>query len=245
MLVYKYTRFILCCVHKLLKYPGNHALCQLLIVVLYANLAAILAILVVLYSIMKNQFLIVLLLTAGGFVLPVASQLGNATYRYEVKVLETPQGEVCPAAEQLERTRNEIRNETLTIIRERVLPPPAPTYECGGMSGWMRVTFINMTDPSQECPSGLALTTYSKRTCGRTTSAIHRCDSTLFSVGGMAYSRVCGRIIGYQFGNNYAFYPYLTGGTTIDSRYVDGVSLTHGAPGAREHMDVCCWSYSG
>ena len=82
---------------------------------------------------MKNQFLLVLLFTAGGFVLPAATQLGNATY--EPKVLETPQGVLCPGAEQLEMTRNIIRNETLTILRERVLPPPTtPTYECGG--GW-------------------------------------------------------------------------------------------------------------
>jgi len=141
---------------------------------------------------MKNQFLLGLLITAGGFVLPAATQLGNATY--EPKVLETPQGVVCPAAEQLKMTRNIIRNETLTILRERVLPPAptsaptGPTHGCGGTSGWTRVTFINMTDTSQQCPSGLALTSYSKRTCGRTSSAGNRCDSTSFSVGGMTYS---------------------------------------------------------
>ena len=185
-----------------------------------------------------SQFLVVLLFTAGSFVLPAATQLGNATH--EPKVLETPQGVVCPAAEQLENTRNIIRNELLITIRERVLPPP--TYECGGTSGWSRVVFINMTNTSQQCPSGLALTTYSKRTCGRTSSSSHRCDSTSFSVGGMAYSRVCGRVIGYQYGNNYAFYPYNhLGQTTIESRYVDGVSLTHGAPGGRQHI----WTFAG
>ena len=133
-------------------------------------------------------------------------------------------------------------------IRDRVLPPAptsapttAPTYECGGTSGWTRVTFINMTNTSQQCPSGLALTTYSKRTCGRTSSSGDRCDSTSFSVGGMAYSRVCGRIIGYQFGNTAAFYRYDQGlATTIESQYVDGVSLTHGAPGARQHI----WTFA-
>ena len=184
---------------------------------------------------MKNLLLLVLLFTVGGFVLPAAAQLGNATY--EPRVLETPQGEVCPAAEQLEMTRNVIRNELLVTIRERVLPP-APTYECGGTSGWTRVVFINMTNTSQQCPSGLALTTYSKRTCGRTSSSGQRCDSTSFSVGGMAYSRVCGRIIGYQFGNTHAFYSGQV--TTIESQYVDGVSLTHGAPGARQHI----WTFA-
>jgi len=170
-------------------------------------------------------------------VLPAAAQLGSATI--EARVLDTPQGVVCPAAEQLEMTRNEIRNELLTSIRERVLPQP--TYECGGTSGWTRVTFINMTNTSQQCPSGLTLTSYSKRTCGRTTSTGGTCDSTSFSVGGMTYSRVCGRIIGYQFGNTASFYAYNTRiNITIDSQYVSGVSLTHGAPGARQHI----WTFA-
>jgi len=182
---------------------------------------------------MRNQFLVVLLLTAGGFVFPAATQLGNATH--EAKVLETPQGVVCPAVEQLEMTRNAIRNETLIILREHVLPP-TPRHGCGG-SGWTRVTFINMTNTSQQCPSGLTLTTYSKRTCGSTSG----CHSTSFSVGGMAYSQVCGRTIGYQFGDTVAFYPYNGGiHTTIDSQYVDGISLTHGAPGARQHI----WTFA-
>ena len=50
--------------------------------------------------IVKNQFLLVLLFMVGGFVLPVAAQLGSATYG--ARVLGTPQGVVCPAAEQLE-----------------------------------------------------------------------------------------------------------------------------------------------
>ena len=89
---------------------------------------------------MKNQFLLVLLFTVRRFVLPAAAQLGNATY--EPRVLETPQGEVCPAAEQLEMTQNEIRNEVLVTIQERVLP-------CGG-TGWTHVVFINMTNTSQQ-----------------------------------------------------------------------------------------------
>ena len=155
-------------------------------------------------------------------------------------------------------TLNMIENEILTIIRERVsptaatsaptsaptsaatsAPTSAPTYECGGTSGWTRVTFINMTNTSQQCPSGLTLTTFSKRTCGRTNSTPHSCDSTSFSVGGMAYSRVCGRIIGYQYGLSLGFNDFNRG-TTIDSQYVGGVSLTHGTPGARQHI----WTFA-
>ena len=65
--------------------------------------------------------------------------------------------------------------------------------------GWRRVAFINMTDTSYNCPSGLSLASYSKRTCGRSHTTAG-CSSTTFSVGDLPYSNVCGRIEGYQFG---------------------------------------------
>ena len=48
------------------------------------------------------------------------------------------------------------------------------------------------------------------------------------------YSNVCGRVIGYQYGSTDAFIS----STSVDSRYVDGVSLTHGDP--RQHI----WTFA-
>jgi hypothetical protein len=48
---------------------------------------------------------------------------------------------------------------------------------------------------------------------------------------------VCGRIRGYQFGGTGAFgYDVMD----IDSYYVDGVSLTHGSAGSRQHI----WTFA-
>ena len=47
---------------------------------------------------------------------------------------------------------------------------------------------------------------------------------------------MCGRIRGYQFGGTVAFY-YTQG---IDGYYVDGVSLTHGGAGSRQHI----WTFA-
>ena len=44
--------------------------------------------------------------------------------------------------------------------------PPVTTLEQRGDSGWMRVVFLSMTDPSRNCPSGLKLTSHSRRNCG-------------------------------------------------------------------------------
>ena len=110
---------------------------------------------------------------------------------------------------------------------------------CKGVGGgWMRVTSINMTDTCHQCPSGL-------RTLSRS-SPPHRlcsinidnagCSSAVFPVEGVQYSRVCGKVIGYQQKTPDAFYS--RGQTSIDSYYVDGISLTHGHP--REHI----WTFA-
>ena len=48
---------------------------------------------------------------------------------------------------------------------------------------------------------------------------------------------MCGRIRGYQFGATVAFLHYAEG---IDSYYVDGISLTHGGAGSRQHI----WTFA-
>ena len=110
---------------------------------------------------------------------------------------------------------------------------------CGG-PGWRRVVFLNMTNTSHVCPTGLANTTYSRRTCGRAHSGTTSCSSTTFSVGGSQYSRVCGRALGYRYAVNAAFFGYNSNSQGIDSGYVCGLSLTHGAPGSRQHI----WTFA-
>ena len=111
-------------------------------------------------------------------------------------------------------------------------------YTCNGTPGWRRVVYIDMTNTSYDCPPGLHLTAYSKRTCGRSNPFRQSCSSAIFSVEGFEYSRVCGRIIGYQFGVNTAFEP--SEDYDIHEPYLDGVSLTHGPPSSREHI----WSFA-
>ena len=111
--------------------------------------------------------------------------------------------------------------------------------QCGG-PGWRRVVFLDFTNTSHLCPPGLKFTPYSRRTCGRAHSGSYNCSSTTFSVGGSQYSRVCGRALAYQWGQNAAFYGYHRRGQGIDGQYVDGLSLTHGAPGSRQHI----WTFA-
>ena len=111
---------------------------------------------------------------------------------------------------------------------------------CSGTGGWVRVVYLNMTDTNQQCPSAWTLQTRSsepRRVCGRDSSGAS-CKSVMYSTFGMNYSHVCGRVTGYQSGIPDAFY---NPSQTIEGYYADGVSLTHGSPGARQHI----WTFAG
>ena len=107
---------------------------------------------------------------------------------------------------------------------------------CNSTGGWMKVANLNMTDTNQQCPSGFRLITSPKRTCGTPGSG---CVSTTFPLNGVKYSKVCGKIIGYQYGRPDAFGPHYNFNEKIDNGYVDGVSLTHGQT-PRKHI----WTFA-
>ena len=105
---------------------------------------------------------------------------------------------------------------------------------CGSDEGWMRVAYLNMSDPNEKCPEGFRL--YEEngvRACGRPSTSSGSCLSTTYPSKGISYSQVCGKVIGYQFGKTYG-----TGSNHgIDGISMDGIILTHGNP--RSHI----WSF--
>ena len=132
----------------------------------------------------------------------------------------------CPSTEARQTTIERIQND----IKSRI---PMMARKCGdGL--WYRVAYFDMKDPTQHCPSTLReYTSNSVRVCGQpVTSSQRSCHSTLYTTG-RQYSKVCGRIIGYQYGSPDGF-----NGRTIDQPYVDGVSITYGTP--RNHI----WTYT-
>ena len=100
-----------------------------------------------------------------------------------------------------------------------------------------------MNSTSQECPSAFREITSPIRSCGRGSSGVG-CYSHILQTGDAQYSEVCGRIIGYQINSTDSF---NTGSSSINSSYVDGISLTYGNPrshiwtfaaGSNEHGDA-------
>jgi dynein heavy chain len=126
----------------------------------------------------------------------------------------------------------ELQNVALQNVRKihqyRSLLP-----QCGeGI--WYRVAHLNMTDPSQQCPSAWReYNTSQFRACGRPDSSGASRPSKVFPISHQ-YSRVCGRVIGIQIASPDAFHPTEI---NINGNYIDGVSITHGSP--RHHI----WSY--
>ena len=112
-------------------------------------------------------------------------------------------------------------------------------HTCGGTGGWRRAVYLDMTDPSMNCPSGWRETGYSKRTCGRATGGFS-CDSVTFPIpGGGEYSQVCGRIKAFQSGYTTGFRGFrLAGLNTTDDAYFTGVNIMHGSP--RQHI----WTFA-
>ena len=109
---------------------------------------------------------------------------------------------------------------------------------CSNITGWIRVANLNTSDETQQCPGEWTLQTYSsepRRLCGRGSSGAG-CLSAVYSTYGISYNHVCGRVIGYAYHSPDAFHNPQT----IEDRYMDGVSLTHGLPGARQHV----WTFA-
>ena len=71
---------------------------------------------------------------------------------------------------------------------------------CGNITGgWMRVTSLDMSQPSSKCPSSLCLKTTTPHTCRRCYNDAEKVPWATYDVG-VTYSHVCGRIIAYQVG---------------------------------------------
>ena len=106
--------------------------------------------------------------------------------------------------------------------------------DCGGnKGGWMRIADID-TSRGDACPSGW--NNYNSYCTGGLSAG---CHSAYFSTNSTSYSKVCGKVVGYQKGNMDAFYPsaYSTS-RSLDGVYVDGISITYGNP--RKHV----WTYA-
>ena len=137
----------------------------------------------------------------------------------------------CPSEEVRNMARQNLSQSVRVILGTR--QNSTLTHPCGS-GDWTRVAYLNMSDPLQQCPSTWRL--YSAngvRACGRRPTSV-LCDSHVY-VAQSRYSKVCGKIVGYQVGSTDVFSDRQL---PINQPYVDGVSLTYGYP--RRHI----WTFA-
>ena len=75
---------------------------------------------------------------------------------------------------------------------------------CDDKGGRMRVGYINMSESGATCPPGLTLHQYNNidhGLCSRPVSSSGSSASVFLSAYGIIYNKVCGRVIGYQYGS--------------------------------------------
>jgi len=109
--------------------------------------------------------------------------------------------------------------------------------DCGGIKGgWMKIADLN-TKSENACPGGW--TSYKSYCTGGQAAG---CYSTNFTTVSTSYSKICGKVLGYQQKTMDGFYPsayaygrvngYIpkTSSRSLDGVYVDGVSVTCGNP---------------
>ena len=184
---------------------------------------------------MNAWYQLVLLTLVAFAIVQAASQ---ETIAARTTIVEA--GQTCPTAEQRQALMDDINEE----VRVKLQNFPY-TMSCGGTTGWRRIAYLNMTDSSHECPGELVESMYSgKRLCGQHPTATASCTPATFSTNEREYTAVCGKIFGYQYGDTTAFGFYTANGASdtysIDTYYIDGVTVTHGSDGTREHI----WSFA-
>ena len=103
---------------------------------------------------------------------------------------------------------------------------------CGSGGGWTRLAYLDMSDASQNCPSGFRLyQSGGVRACGRPVTSSGSCASIQFPSNDISYSQLCGRVVGYQYNSPDAV---NSRSGNLNGEYVDGVCITRGSP--RQHV---------
>ena len=105
---------------------------------------------------------------------------------------------------------------------------------CASVDGaWHKIADSDIA-AGDECPSPWVKSSNSGVNFCIPASTSPGCYSVIYSTNGMSYQKVYGRASAYPKGSPDAF---AGAGTTIEGRYADGISITHGSP--RQHI----WTY--
>lgn len=129
---------------------------------------------------------------------------------------------------------------TLILCQFQHCPSTMASHVHGGSTGWTCIAYLNMTEPGQCCPSPWTqFRSGNKRVClWSIVSSGGSCDSVFYSnPQQQGYSKVCGRIIGYQYMeiHNIIMDSIAAGIVTLITTILMGSIAT------TIHFDLCWW----
>ena len=189
--------------------------------------------------------IVALALSVGCITQLVVSEQVCSNFCSSLGMLESNPGRSCADIYQINKAaRGMSRNywvNTTTGIQEVYCDME---LNCGGYKGgWMRIVDFDITR-GDKCPGEWRnITTPDDNTlyppipvC-RSLLSDAGCYSTNYSINGVKYSKVCGKVRGYHKGTTEALNE-VVGVHDIDGPYVDGISITLGQP--RKHV----WTYA-
>ena len=137
----------------------------------------------------------------------------------------------CPSDEDRQAALQRLHSITEQVLLNYGINP-----NCGP-GHWTQVFYLNVNNENQSCPGDWNSRTHqSVRGCGGSSRS---CQSAFSDEISISYNKVCGRLIGIGVDSPDAFYHRIST-VTVENNYLDGVSVTHGAPGSRTHI----WTFA-
>ena len=106
--------------------------------------------------------------------------------------------------------------------------------ELCGSTGWKKLGIADFRDHETPCPEGTIVYggfSIFPRGCGRHSQSPSAVTINI-PTSGTSYSQVCGKVFGYPWRTLDGF----KGSSDIEGNYVDGISVTYGPAGSRQHI---------
>ena len=154
---------------------------------------------------------------------------GMEPYKIAPMILNNYNHNKCSSNNDRQRLSRDVLK--IMLISESLSKVCGPGY-------WRRVFYLNASSNiDQRCPGNWNAIASPVRGCA---GSSRTCRSAFSDDITIAYSKVCGRIIGEGIDSPDAFFRYIQNQSTIEHNYLDGVSITHVASGSRTHI----WSFA-
>ena len=163
-----------------------------------------------------------------------------------VEVPKDTSDSACASEEKLQAAWDEIRGSiqeiliqetTLTTTSYPTIPDTTtspPGNPICGPGNWRLLFFLDRSNQSHSCPSGWISSNSPYHAC---TGMGSSCVSTYVPSGGQGYNEVCGMLAGVGVGFADGFHRHSSNNVeSIEQNYLDGVSITYGPAGSRQHI---------